>query len=121
MLLRQRGLHHIDLGDQPLGNVAHVACDWRVGIHRPFLRQDLLVGLQPQRSLLARVQAAVDHHLLAGIGIDRAVREPVEHRVAGGQQQHPPADVAEQATPLRALGRAGKGIVAHLCADASSG
>ena len=40
----------LDIGmllGQALGDIAHIARDRCIGVHRPFLRQDLLVGLQP--------------------------------------------------------------------------
>ncbi len=114
VLFGQRGFHHVHLGNQALCNRAHVARYLRVGIHRPFLRQDLLVGLQPEGFFLVGVQRTVDEHAFTGVRVHRAVGEPVEGGITGERQQHPPADVAEQPwTPGAALLLAAEWIVAH--------
>ncbi|MNV14054.1 hypothetical protein D3C71_1047260 [compost metagenome] len=115
MFLGQCGLHHVHLGDQAPGDGLDLARLRRVGRQRPLLGQDLLVGLQAQRLFLGGIERAVDQHALPGIGIHRAVGEPVVGRVAGEGQQHPPADVAEHP---RASGPAllltSEWIVAHV-------
>src|SRR5690606_3774656 len=97
-----RGERRLDLGhlrDQSLGDAAYLARDLGIGIHRPFLAQDLLVGLQPQRLLVLDRQAAVDQHRFAGHRVHRLVGEPVVHAVAREQQQDDEARV--DATPAR--------------------
>ena len=107
----KRRFHRLDLGNQALGDGADLLRYRGVRIHRVFLRQDLLVGLQAQRLFAVGIQRGVDQHFLAGIRIHRAVAEVIAAAIDGEAQQHQDA----QATADAATAAAGiaEGVLSH--------
>jgi hypothetical protein len=90
---RHLRFHFRHFGDQALGDFAHLLRDLRIGVDRPFFRQDVLVGLQAHGFFLVDGNAAVDQHFFAGVRVDLPVGNPVIRGVAREQQQNDEARV----------------------------
>ena len=113
----QRVLDLGDLDDQPLRDIAYLPRDLRVGIDRSLLREDFLVGLQPQRLFILRRDALVDEHFFASQRIGAAIGEIVVGAIH--HERHEDQDSraeAGTATPA-ALGLCAvtERVLTHLC------